>query len=134
MSAKELCTVTLNKETTPAPTSSQLRSGNCAGYFSYVIAGRLIAAFCEGPWVLLIASEMGGKDSMSEQATEPLVDAINKAGMRRSGQRRSRSGQVTNGHCPFSKDSNSHLQQHTDSVASFISGAADLALLSPRST
>ena len=34
----------------------------------------------EGRWVLLIASEVGGTDSVSDRAMERLVDAISKEG------------------------------------------------------
>ena len=34
----------------------------------------------EGHWVLLIASEVGGTDSVSDRAMERLVDAIAKEG------------------------------------------------------
>ena len=34
----------------------------------------------EGRWVLLIASEAGGTDSVSDRAMERLVDAISKEG------------------------------------------------------
>src|ERR1700684_1015710 len=34
----------------------------------------------EGSWVLLIASEVGGTDSVSDRAMERLVDAISKEG------------------------------------------------------
>ncbi len=36
----------------------------------------------EGRWVLLIASEVGGTDSVSDRAMERLVDAIRKRAMK----------------------------------------------------